>query len=513
MKSERQVILFGILASQFTVQQYVYAFQSTGPILLPNRNKMMIRPDQWDTMTNIRARYYQPSLLFTSFIQEPPLSAEMEEEEEDHSSSSSLSSSSLEMTEEVLVRRDIEAMRQEAIQRLEALSEQIEIVKHDCEAARLRKKNELTAERLEHQHQPQEQPQPPPVEGLREAQNVFSLDCLEGDQTRQPMYSEMKTTHSKSPSSSAHVRDEDEVDRYDLLEDTRWKIVFNIGREPGTWMPATWGKSGDRVRFQVVVDFTDETYYQREDFFQGFATTTTTAPATAGSTTLSSSVVGAKVLKVVQAFVIPTGVGSQSTGRIPIQVQPTGAYKVLKGQGPMGTDIVRLFIDLLQEVHRGDDKGSSDVHCPAGRVYATCGYFPMHPAKASDRHSWKDILAEEQHAILMRYEQLQMEMEQDDRLFSWDKIQRMKEMYQVKKQLTQVTQRLQEARQREPERSQLRLSLDGTVALSKEGGVCCKVHKGFAVEYHILGRMEVGCIDHDREEHDEYDELVHKLHP
>ena len=505
MMKERQLILFGILASQLTVQ---YAFQSTtGPlVLLPNSNKM-IRPDQRDVTTNIRARYHQPSLLFTSFIQEPPLSAEMEEE--DHSSSSS----SLETTEEVLVRRDIEAMRQEAIQRLEALSEQMEIVKHDCEAARLRKKNELTAERLEHQHQQQQQQQESMKERLPGAQNVVSLDCLEGDQTRQPMYSEMKTTHSKSPPSSAHAHDEDAVvDRYDLLEDTRWKIVFNIGREPGTWMPATWGQSGERVRFQVVVDFTDETYYQREDFFQGFATPTT-APAPAGSTTLSSSVVGAKVLKVVQAFVIPTGVGSQSTGRIPIQVQPTGAYKVLKGQGPMGTDIVRLFIDLLQEVHRGDDKGSSDVYCPAGRVYATCGYFPMHPAKASDRHSWKDILAEEQHAILMRYEQIQMEMEQDDRLFSWDKIQRMKEMYQVKKQLTQVTQRLQEARQREPERSQLRLSLDGSVALSKEGGVCCKVHKGFAVEYHILGRMEVGCIDHDREEHDEYDELVHKLHP
>lgn len=503
MKTERQVILIGILASQFTVQ---HAFQSIGPLVVvhPVSNKMMVRPAQ---------RYHQQSLLFTSFIQEPPLSAEMDEEEEDHSSSlsSSSSSSSLE-TDDVLVRRDIEAMRQEAIQRLEALSEQMEIVKHDWEAARLRKKNELTAERLEHQHHQQQQQQPVEERLPEAAPNVVSLDCLEGDQTRQPMYSAMETTHSKSPSSSAQVRDEDEVDRYDLLEDTRWKIVFNIGREPGTWMPATWGQSGERVRFQVVVDFTDETYYQREDFFQGFATTTT-APAPVGSTILSSSVVGAKVLKVVQAFVIPTGVGSQSTGRIPIQVQPTGAYKVLKGQGPMGTDIVRLFIDLLQEVHRGDDKGSSDVYCPAGRVYATCGYFPMHPAKASDRHSWKDILKEEQHAILMRYEQLQMEMEQDDRLFSLDQIKRMKEMYQVKKQVTQVTQRLQEARQREPERSQLRLSLDGTVALSKEGGVCYKVHKGFAVEYHILGRMEVGCIDHDREEHDEYDELVHKLHP
>jgi hypothetical protein len=46
--------------------------------------------------------------------------------------------------------------------------------------------------------------------------------------------------------------------------------------------------------------------------------------------------------------------------------------------------------------------------------------------------------------------------------------------------------------------------------------VCRKVPKGLAVEYHILGRVEVASIKPDDAalEHDEYRDLVeHKLHP
>jgi len=263
--------------------------------------------------------------------------------------------------------------------------------------------------------------------------------------------------------------------------------VFNIGREPGTWMPPTWGASGERLRFEVIVDFVKDPIYDREDFFQGIA--------------------GAQTLQIVDAWTFPFGVGDKSVGRRPIKIKPQGGFKVVRGQGPVGTDVVRLYVELEEEVGRE----GSDVYCPAGRVYGTCGYFPIHQATKADQHTWKDVLAEEHKAALSKYEKLQQDKELDTRLFSLDQVKRMKEIMDVKAEIEKLEKQLQEVRQREPERSMLRLSRKGDVGLSKEGGVCCKVNKGLAIEYHILGRMELACVER-REEHDEYEELVQELH-
>ena len=270
-------------------------------------------------------------------------------------------------------------------------------------------------------------------------------------------------------------------DRLDLLEDTRWKIVWNIGREPGTWMPDTWAASGTRLRFQVLVDFTSDPLYESEDFFLGIA--------------------GCRKLNVVEAWTLPSG----TEGRHPVKVQATGGYKVLKGHGPMGTDVVRLYVELLEPVTRGD------VKCPTGRIYGTCGYFPTHAHKGSDGRSEKDFCADEYHKAITKYENLRIEADNDQK-FGWDQIKRMKDIYVAKTEAERLAKELQQARQREPDRNQLRMSRRGDVALSKEGGVCCKVRKGLTLEYHILGRMEVGSVER-RDEHEEYEELVHKLHP
>jgi hypothetical protein len=214
-------------------------------------------------------------------------------------------------------------------------------------------------------------------------------------------------------------------------------------------------------------------------------------------------------LNVVDAFVVPTGVGSASRGRRPIKVKPTGGYRVVSGQGPAGTDVVRLYIELEEPVQAVE---GSDVYCPAGRVYGTCGYFLTHAAKSSESRSCKDIVAEEYHAAVTKYEEMRLEKDEDDRVFAWDQLKRMKEMMDLKAEINKLALRLQEVRQREPERSQLRMSRRGDVALSKEGGVCCKVQKGLAMEYHILGRMELASVE-PKEEHDDYEELVHELHP
>ncbi|KAL7446349.1 hypothetical protein ACHAXH_008701 [Discostella pseudostelligera] len=54
-----------------------------------------------------------------------------------------------------------------------------------------------------------------------------------------------------------------------LLDGTRWKVSLSIGREPGTWMPSTWGKSGSRINVSFVMDFTPSQLYDRDDFLRG----------------------------------------------------------------------------------------------------------------------------------------------------------------------------------------------------------------------------------------------------
>jgi hypothetical protein len=277
----------------------------------------------------------------------------------------------------------------------------------------------------------------------------------------------------------------------DLLADTRWKIVFNVGREQGTWMPPDWGASGDRLLLQVTVDFTDGALpHDRDEFFQG--------PA------------GCRVLRVVEGHLVPRGVGTASVGQRPLPVRRLGGYKVCPGQGPLGTDIVRMFVELERDVHMPDHV--SDVYCPAGRIYGTCGYWPIplrHPADEMSGRSWRDIRTQEHQEAVLRYEQLQQTLDNDTRMFSWDQLKLMKDVALAKRRVNECAKKLREARQRDPEKSQLRLSRREDVGLSREGGVCCKVRKGLTLEYHILGRMEVGCVDDHHHKEEEPDTAVH----
>lgn len=262
-----------------------------------------------------------------------------------------------------------------------------------------------------------------------------------------------------------------------LLDDTTWKIVFNIGRESGTWMPANWAISGDRLLFQCTIQFASslvehESCY--DEFFQGNADT--------------------RQLIISDAFIIPRGVGSNSVGRRPLPVKPLGAYKVCRGCGPYGTDIVRLYIELLQDVTVPDHE--SDVHCPAGRIYATCGYFAIPSKHTPATPSLRDTLQEQYNEALHEYEHLQAQVDADQRsLLSMDHLKMMKDVWTAKKNMERLATKLLEARQREPEKATLRLNKAQTVGLTREGGVCYKVHKGLALEYHILGRIEVGYVD------------------
>ena len=108
---------------------------------------------------------------------------------------------------------------------------------------------------------------------------------------------------------------------------------------------------------------------------------------------------------------------------------------------------------------------------------------------------------QQQHLNAVRdYERLQQSMALEDganNQFSLQHWQTKQKLWKAKQRMEQTLQQYQTAKLQEPEKSQLRLSKAGNIGLSREGGVCVKVRKGLALEYHILGRMEVGCVqDH-----------------
>jgi hypothetical protein len=220
--------------------------------------------------------------------------------------------------------------------------------------------------------------------------------------------------------------------------------------------------------------------YEREEFLNGIS--------------------GSKVLHVVNNELTVGPSMKEGSKRVRVR---DGGWRVAKGEGPMGTDVLRFYIDLEEETrHQG-----SDVYCPAGRVYCTCGYFPMKGHDGKGVHgSLKEALHKEQQALAQRYEQLTRENEADTSMVSLDKLKRAKEMMDLRQKAERLNNSLNEVRVREPEKSLLRMSRNQQVGLTKEGGVCCKVNKGLAIEYHILGKFEIASIEN--REHSNYRDLL-----
>lgn len=252
---------------------------------------------------------------------------------------------------------------------------------------------------------------------------------------------------------TARTKQRDET----LLDGTKWKISLDIGREMGTWMPKDWGISGDRLKLDFDIEFTDEQLYEREEFLGSMGDAKIVA-VKGGRMTLSPSVTeGVKEISV-----------------------KNGGWRVSRGNGPMGTSLLRFYIETDEKISR---KGG-DVYCPAGRIYCSCGFFNANTPSRGEKERYKKKLDD----LIARAEALDYEIAAAG---FFGKLKKNAEMIRLKVEMQESAQRFREASILDPDSSILKFNSKGDVGLTKEGGVCCKVNKGVALEYHILGRFYI----------------------
>jgi hypothetical protein len=244
-----------------------------------------------------------------------------------------------------------------------------------------------------------------------------------------------------------------------LLEGTSWKLSLDIGREPGTWMPKDWGVSGERLKLNLELEFTDDQLYDREEFLGGIG--------------------DARILHVKGNEL--TLAPSLTEGSRKIRVLD-GGWRVAKGQGPMGTDLVRFYIETEDIITR---KGK-DISLRPGRIYCNAGYF----ATNRKGKGYKAQIKQELDDMILRAEELDVEIAQCGP-FSIDRFKKNTELFQLKVEMQRKADLFRSASVAEPPSSILRFSPRGDVGLTREGGVCCKVNKGISLEYHILGRFYI----------------------
>lgn len=332
------------------------------------------------------------------------------------------------------LRKEIEELRKEALNRLEALSEQLGIVESSTS-------------------------KPSASDIARPTTATTQTD----DKDLLP--APMPITFTDATTSNTSTRKKTNKGIANLLDETKWKISLSIGREPGTWMPKDWGKSGQRLNLSFVADFTPSQLFDRDDFFRGGYT-------------------NAKILKV-ESNLVTLG-PSISEGQRTYKVK-NGGWQVTRGDGPMGTDLLRFFIEVDEEItHTG-----SDVYIPKGRIYCSCGYFAF---TSDGKNGMKDAVRDEIKKIEKQIIELQKKKDDIKNPFNLEGIKISREIFKLKQDLDLLNQRLSFAMVRQPDKQLLRYSPTGDVGLTKEGGVCCEVKKGVVVEYHILGRFGVASI-------------------
>ena len=261
------------------------------------------------------------------------------------------------------LRKEIEELRQEALVRIEAVSAKADEVSSLA---------------------------PPPAPTTSMSSSASTVSSGDGETGTIPPPSKSSSQRKNIDVSETVVHASDRA-----LEMTYWKIALDIGREPGTWMPADWGVSGQRLNLQLEIQFRDEYVIDREDFLGDR---------------------GGKRVHVIQNDGV-FGPGLESSAK---HVRfGDGAWTISRGEGPAGTDLLRLYVELEERVDRGD------LSCPAGRIYLTCGYFDIahrgHSRKRDLEQKLDDLATEYNDALDNYNSQGVFSL---DRFKAWDVLQK-----------------------------------------------------------------------------------------
>lgn len=282
----------------------------------------------------------------------------------------------------------------------------------------------------------------------------------------------------------------DDAASADPLDGTRWKVSLSVGREPGTWMPPDWGKSGKRINVSFVAEFAPSLSRERDDLLLR------------GGRAGGDGANPAKVLRVVDGIAT---LGPSTTVGSRVYAARDGGWRVARGEGPAGTDLLRFYVDVDGRMAHDDD--GCDVYVPGGRVYCSCGYFPFatggsggggsSTSSSSYGATTRESLVEEMRIIAERVTRLRRKKDGIRNPFDLDGIRISREISRLKREAGVVNYKLNFAAAKEPDKRLLRFSKYGDVGLTKEGGVCCQVNKGPMVEYHILGRFSIASVDRD----------------
>jgi hypothetical protein len=229
-------------------------------------------------------------------------------------------------------------------------------------------------------------------------------------------------------------------------------------------MPKDWGVSGERLVLNLDLNFSPQQLYEREEFLDRMG--------------------GAKILKVNKLTMAPT----LTQGIRNLEVV-NGGWRVCQGAGPMNTDLLRFYFEIEDTLIRT----GSDVTCPKGRIYCSCGYFPSN----RQTNGYKEGIKIQLDKMILRAEALDEEILAEGP-FSLNRFKKSAELFRLKVDMQATGEKLMAATVMEPNCSLLKKTPDKSVGLTKEGGVCCKVPKGIAIEYHILGKFNIASADSNR---------------
>ena len=321
------------------------------------------------------------------------------------------------------------------------------------------------------------------LEDLDEKLGVSSIGPYKSLTSTEPSISSTATTKSEEGllpapppivfTKSAEASKKPKKGISNLLDETKWKVSLSIGREPGTWMPKDWGVSGQRLNLSFTAEFTPSQLYEKDEFFRGGYTNAKIMHVVGNEVTLGPSI---------------------SEGQRLYKVK-NGGWQVSQGDGPLGTDLLRFFIELDEEVtHTG-----SDLYIPKGRVYCSCGYFPLMSGRQSREAvpSMKESFTKELKEVDEQIQKLR-EKKAEMNPFNMDRLKVGSEIGRLLREAERIQGKIAFAAVREPDKNLLRFSEDADVGLTREGGVCCRVAKGPMMEYHILGRFGVKSVESDK---------------